>query len=357
MFEGLIGAEIPLAVRLCLAFLIVLGLVSAGAWALSRSGRGRSTGASGRPLRLAIIDSAGFEGSRRLILIRRDDVEHLLMIGGPTDVVVETNILHVAGAPLELPVTRSPAAAERQQRAIPQADNKGSRRLPPEQMAMPRPAIQIKPPAPPPLRPLSQEPVAGQFQAQAEPPTQLKRDTLAALANELSTRAPAPPKGLASVARPHPVEPHPELRSEPSVKLRSKPGTEPRSESGPQHRPEYFVETQAEPPMEAPQSAQPVAVETAPTAAEELAELARLLEAKLGKPRVRANANPSSEPASVVPPQERAQAAAAAPSPPSPVRARPPGEPKLPRADAEITTPDDSLEQQLASLLGRAIKN
>jgi flagellar protein FliO/FliZ len=356
MFEGLIGAEMPLAIRLCLAFLIVVGLVSAAAWAFSRSGRGRSAGASGRDMRLAIIDSASFEGSRRLILIRRDDVEHLLMIGGPTDVVVETNILHVAGAPFELPVTRSPAAAERQPRATPQAD-KGSRPLPPEQTAMPHPALQFKPSVPPPFRPLSQEPVAGQFQAKAETPTQLKRDTLAALANELSTRAPAPPKGLAKVARPQLVEPHPELRFEPSAKLQSELGTEPRSESDPELRPEYFVESQAEPPMEAPQSAQPVAVETAPTADEELAELARLLESKLRKPNVPANANPSSVPASVVPSQERARPAAAAPSLPSPVRARPPSEPQLPRADAEISTPDDNLEQQLASLLGRAIKD
>jgi hypothetical protein len=165
---------------------------------------------------------------------------------------------------------------------------------------MPNPALQFKPSVPPPFRPLSQEPVAGQFQAKAETPTQLKRDTLAALANELSTRAPAPPKGLAKVARPQLVEPHPELRFEPSVNLRSESGTEPRSESDPEPRPEYFVETQAEPPMEAPQSA---------------------------------------------------------PSPPPPVRARPASEPQLQRADAEITTPGDSLEQQLASLLGRAIKN
>jgi len=355
MFEGLIGAEMPLAIRICLAFLIVLGLFSAAAWALSRSGRGRLEGTRGHQLRLAIIESASFEGSRRLILIRRDNVEHLLMIGGPTDVIVETNILHVAGAPLELSVTRSRAASEREQRAIPQAD-KGSRPLPPEQMAIPRPALQIKPPAPPPFRPLSQELMAGQFQAQAEPPTQLKRDTLAALANELSARGPAPPKGSGTVERPHPVEPHPELRSEPRVKLRPEPGTEPRSKSGPERRPEYFVETQAEPPMEAPQPAQPV-TETAPTADEELAELARLLEAKLRKPNVPANANSSSLPANVVPPQERTRAATAAPSPPSPVRAWPPSEPKLPRADAEIATPDDSLEQQLASLLGREIKN
>ena len=45
-----------------------------------------------------MIDAAAVDGRRRLVLIRRDNVEHLLMIGGPTDVVVEPNIVRAAGA-------------------------------------------------------------------------------------------------------------------------------------------------------------------------------------------------------------------------------------------------------------------
>ncbi len=88
MFETLFGAEMPLAVRFFLAFLIVLGLIGATAWAVRRFGAGR-LGAStrGRQPRLAVIDYASVDGRRRLILVRRDNVEHLLMIGGPTDVV------------------------------------------------------------------------------------------------------------------------------------------------------------------------------------------------------------------------------------------------------------------------------
>ena len=36
-----------------------------------------------------MIDAATVDGRRRLILIRRDNTEHLMMIGGPTDVVIE----------------------------------------------------------------------------------------------------------------------------------------------------------------------------------------------------------------------------------------------------------------------------
>lgn len=42
--------------------------------------------------RLEVSDHASVDGRRRLILVRRDNVEHLIMIGGPVDIVVETGI-------------------------------------------------------------------------------------------------------------------------------------------------------------------------------------------------------------------------------------------------------------------------
>ncbi|MEL7048045.1 MAG: hypothetical protein AAFO75_03635 [Pseudomonadota bacterium] len=42
--------------------------------------------------RLEVVDQATLDGRRKLILLRRDDKEHLLMIGGPVDVVIETGI-------------------------------------------------------------------------------------------------------------------------------------------------------------------------------------------------------------------------------------------------------------------------
>lgn len=42
--------------------------------------------------RLEIMDQYNVDGRRRLVLIRRDDVEHLIMTGGPVDVVIETGI-------------------------------------------------------------------------------------------------------------------------------------------------------------------------------------------------------------------------------------------------------------------------
>jgi flagellar protein FliO/FliZ len=78
-----------------IAFLLVL-LVVLMFW-LTR-GRRRFDGAGlgtarGSQLRLAVIDAAAVDRRRRLVLIRRDDIEHLLMTGGPEDIVVEQNIV------------------------------------------------------------------------------------------------------------------------------------------------------------------------------------------------------------------------------------------------------------------------
>jgi flagellar protein FliO/FliZ len=42
--------------------------------------------------RLGIMEHARVDSRRTLVLIRRDDVEHLIMTGGPVDVVIETGI-------------------------------------------------------------------------------------------------------------------------------------------------------------------------------------------------------------------------------------------------------------------------
>jgi flagellar protein FliO/FliZ len=46
-----------------------------------------------RQPRLGVIDAAAVDERRRLMLIRHDNVEHLLMIGGPRDIVVEPCIV------------------------------------------------------------------------------------------------------------------------------------------------------------------------------------------------------------------------------------------------------------------------
>ena len=85
----------PQTLWIIIAFIIVLVLIGAAAWLVRRFGSGGigSNASRGRMPRLAVIDAAAVDGRRKLVLVRRDNVEHLLMIGGPTDVVVEPNIV------------------------------------------------------------------------------------------------------------------------------------------------------------------------------------------------------------------------------------------------------------------------
>jgi Flagellar biosynthesis protein, FliO len=42
--------------------------------------------------RIGLVEAAYVDGKRRLLLVRRDNVEHLVLTGGPVDVVLETGI-------------------------------------------------------------------------------------------------------------------------------------------------------------------------------------------------------------------------------------------------------------------------
>ncbi len=90
----------PQTLTFILAFVAVLALIAALAWGVRRFA-GNRLGANtnrGRMPRLAVIDAAAVDGRRRLVLVRRDNIEHLLMIGGPTDIVVEPNIVRATPA-------------------------------------------------------------------------------------------------------------------------------------------------------------------------------------------------------------------------------------------------------------------
>src|SRR5439155_27169747 len=113
--NSLLGLELPIYVNFIIAFVVVLLLIGLVAWAVRRFGAGRlAAAARARQPRLAVVDSASVDGRRKLVIIRRDNVEHLLMTGGPTDVVVETSIVRGnATAAREPPVAREAPTAAR----------------------------------------------------------------------------------------------------------------------------------------------------------------------------------------------------------------------------------------------------
>lgn len=100
-------------------------------------------GGRNRKARLAVMDATAVDSHRRLILVRRDDVEHLILIGGPTDVVVEQNIRLVAP-------TRRATIEDELPRAQPQPIAPAPRPAPPPRQApapMPAPVAPVVAPS------------------------------------------------------------------------------------------------------------------------------------------------------------------------------------------------------------------
>jgi flagellar protein FliO/FliZ len=342
MFNSLFG-EGAVALKMLFAFIAVFGLLALALWLARRFSGERLTNAStrGRQPRLAVIDAATVDGRRRLILVRRDNVEHLLMVGGPSDVVIEPNIVRAAGAPREAAAPRPLPATNALPRAVPLGE--GSMwPLQPEPMSrsepLPRPEPAPRPqrPPPPPPPPMIDEPE--QWTA-AEP--------------ELPPPPPPPPP-------PRERRPHNDALSglaEELGRVSSSPEPAPRQPPRREPRP------RPQPPS-APVSVPAAEAKFTSPADQNLAEMAQRLEAALRRPNkseeVQApapapKAAPSSEePNEPAPPPASLPASRAAvpTEPPTPVQ----NDAKPARADAKPAPQKslyDSLEQEMASLLGR----
>lgn len=104
---GLFGGSGNTILTMIFALGIVLVLILLAAWLLRLVSNVSGNVARGRNRRLAVIDTLSVDQKRQLLIIRRDDVEHLVLIGGPQDLVVETGIPVPAEAPQSAPARRS----------------------------------------------------------------------------------------------------------------------------------------------------------------------------------------------------------------------------------------------------------
>ncbi|MEM9028742.1 MAG: hypothetical protein AAGC70_10285 [Pseudomonadota bacterium] len=83
-------------------FVFIVGLIAVAGMLVRGYVRTGSTGvAFGSGLfhdkpakRLGLVEETNLDGRRKLMIVRRDGVEHLIMIGGPIDIVVESGIEH-----------------------------------------------------------------------------------------------------------------------------------------------------------------------------------------------------------------------------------------------------------------------
>ena len=93
-----VSGGVTQTIAVILALAAVLLLFGLFIFILKRLTGGTVSQSRSRQPRIAVMDSATVDTRRRLVLVRRDNIEHLILIGGPSDVVVEQNI--VRNAPL-----------------------------------------------------------------------------------------------------------------------------------------------------------------------------------------------------------------------------------------------------------------
>lgn len=95
MLQQLFGTELSSPMRLVIAIVVIAALLGITIAVIRRMGSGSrerfARGGRSGP-RLALVDAIAVDQRRRLVLVRRDATEHLLLIGGTTDVVVESQI-------------------------------------------------------------------------------------------------------------------------------------------------------------------------------------------------------------------------------------------------------------------------
>ncbi len=80
--------------KFLLALVFVLGLIGLATAVMRRMGLGFPAGSLKRPgnRRLSVVETAPLDGRRRLVLIRRDDTEHLIVLGPSSELVIESGI-------------------------------------------------------------------------------------------------------------------------------------------------------------------------------------------------------------------------------------------------------------------------
>ena len=80
--------------RFLAALILVIALIGAAAWVARRLGlAGRLPSAGGRAARrLGVVEYMALDPKTRLVLVRRDHTQHLLILGAAGPVVVERGI-------------------------------------------------------------------------------------------------------------------------------------------------------------------------------------------------------------------------------------------------------------------------
>ncbi len=98
--------------RFIIALILVLGLIAALTWAARRFGfGGQLTPNAGKTPRLSVVEVRTLDSRRKLVLLRRDSCEYLVLLGPNQDLLLEGGIpaARKTAAPESLAATDAPA--------------------------------------------------------------------------------------------------------------------------------------------------------------------------------------------------------------------------------------------------------
>jgi flagellar protein FliO/FliZ len=402
--------DLSVLMKFLVAFVVVFAVLGAAGYLWRRLNGGNlvALGPRGRQPRLAVIDAASVDGRRRLVLVRRDNVEHLLLIGGPTDVVVEPNIdrtAAVATAPAPVRDTKASATLEPLPRQTMSLEGSGWPPSEPVHAEPPRPVREATAREQLTREPMPREAIAREAmtrepitrEAMAWEPMPREAMTRDAMTRDAMAREPMPREAMTREAMvrpppmpierqrlesliedagappllPTPPEPGPAFYP-PPVPPSFEPAAHPAAHAAPPFEPVFQIPPAPE-PKRMP-AAPPLPPRPAQSEESNLAEMAQRLEAALRRPikpvePVLAPPPPgprfTSAPAPLpTPPARPAPLREVAPPPGPPATAREPAAPAFSResvpdlkvvpADMRPTPAFTSIEEEMASLLGRS---
>ena len=98
MFESQLGETGSTIVQFALALVAVVALIFLVAWLAKRLSGGRFGHVHGDEASMQVLDTLHIDTKRKLVLVRQGKLEHLLLIGGGSDEVVERSM--IGGIPL-----------------------------------------------------------------------------------------------------------------------------------------------------------------------------------------------------------------------------------------------------------------
>lgn len=98
--------------RFIAALAFVVALIVGFAWLAKRFGLAGAVGAAPRTAtrRLAVVEVLPVDAKRRLLLVRRDNTEHLVLLGTERDLLIEAEI--TPSSPAEPSVALDPPSGE-----------------------------------------------------------------------------------------------------------------------------------------------------------------------------------------------------------------------------------------------------